>query len=355
MFPKNYVPTLSMRPSEMKGLEFLSGKIKDRMTPCVLLAPWVGTSPLKHAIERAERAFPNRDYFLDIDRDYQYTDSDNPAQKELNYLSDSSNWRGWVEFIKESDYILPCIQVKDRSETEIRQQIQAIRGLGRQYCIRIELNRFPDNFDEIVSAFTIADLADFIVILEGGWTENVISLSAWFEGLIAKGLQRIDADVPVIVSCTSMPKEFSRFSGVSPVHFHNRQLVRQLQQKSNRTVIYGDWGSTRPRESNEFARIPKDRIDYPLDDTWYIARNLNEEWDFKRAAQELIHSEKIWDGGLDTWGVEMIRRTATIGKEIGIDSSQKNATSRVNIHLHRQALYGQENINEMNFDDDWED
>ncbi|MCY4034869.1 MAG: hypothetical protein OXF24_05810 [Hyphomicrobiales bacterium] len=356
MFPKNYVPTLAMRPSEMKGLEFLSGKIKDRMTPCILLAPWVGTSSLKRAIERAEKAFPNRNYFLDIDRDYQYTNLDDPAQKELNYLSDPANWTEWIEFIKDSDHIFPCIQVKGKSEIEIRQQIEATQKLGRQYCMRIEINRFPDNFDKIVSAFTVAGSADFTVILEGGWTENVLSLSVWFDGLITGGLQRIDASIPVVVSCASIPKEFSRFSGISPVQFHNRQLVQQLQQKSNRSsIIYGDWGSTRPREGNDFARLPKDRIDYPLDDTWYIVRNLNEGWDFKRAAQELIHNKEIWDDDLDTLGVEMIRRTATIGKEIGIDSSQKNTTSRVNIHLHRQALYGQDDTHGMSFDDDWED
>lgn len=355
MFPQSYVPTLAIRSSEMKGLEFLPGKIKDRMTPCILLAPWSGASSLKRATERVEKAFPNRNYFLDIDRDYQYTNPDDPAQKKLNCLSNPENWTKWIEFIKESKHILPCIQLGGKNKTEIRRQIEATQDLERRYCMRIELSRLPGNFGEIVSAFTFSDSANFTIILEGGWTENVLSLSARFEGLITRELQKINLEVPVVVSCTSIPKGFSRFNGINSVQFHNRNLVQQLQQKSNRSVIYGDWGSTRPRESNDFARFPNDRIDYPLDDAWYILRNLNEGWDFKKAAQELVRNKEIWDDDLDALGVEMIRRTATISKEIGIDSPQKNITSRVNIHLHRQALHGQDNIHKINLDDDWKD
>ena len=116
MFPKNYVPTLAIRPSEMKGLEFLPGKIKDQITPCILLAPWAGISPLNRAIKRVERAFPGRNYFLDIDRNYQYSNLEGQAQQELLCLSDSANWTKWIEFIKKNEHVFPCIQFKHRNE-----------------------------------------------------------------------------------------------------------------------------------------------------------------------------------------------------------------------------------------------
>ena len=132
--------------------------------------------------------------------------------------------------------------------------------------------------------------------------------------------------------------------------------MRQIQKKSNRpTIIYGDWGSTRPREESSQARRPSDRIDYPADDMWYVVRNPNEKWNFKKAAHELVHNSKVWDVNSDTWGAEMIRRTANFDSEIGIDTPQKNLATRINIHLHRQALYGQSGLHEEVFKDEWED
>ena len=61
----SYVPTLALRASEMNGLEKLFGPTKDRIQPLFLLAPWVKSNSLGKAIERIEKAFTNRPYFLD--------------------------------------------------------------------------------------------------------------------------------------------------------------------------------------------------------------------------------------------------------------------------------------------------
>ena len=353
---KSYVPTLAIRASEMNGLEFLPGATKDKMMPCILLAPWANSNILDRAIERVERAFPSRNYFLDIDRDYQFTNSESGPQQELARLLEPDNaFANWVAFVERHERVRPCIQSHGQREAEIRQQIEVFQKLGRSYCMRIVRDRFPGNIEEIVSAFAAGGAADFAVILEGGWTRDPLSLNVWFEGVIAKSLQTIDANVPVILSCTSMPKMFSAFSGVTLVPFANRQLVDQISRNSNRaSVIYGDWGSTRPREHRSFANRPFDRIDYPTDGAWYIARNKDDEWDFKSAAKELIQNSGVWNGNLGIWGEEMIYQT-TINEEIGINTPQKNIAARVNIHLHRQAFHGQAGLDTMNFDENWED
>ena len=361
---QNYVPTLAIRVGEMNGLELLPGKSKTKMTPCFLLAPWVGAGTLERAIERVEKAFPKQHYFLDMDRDYQITNPDKPAQQEWNQLRNPANWKKWIEFIKKHEWIWPCVQFHGQSEKEIREQIVAIQELGRQYCMRIERSRFPDNLDEVISAFTsggppgyeVGSPADFLIILEGGWRNDPFELSSWFERLMSEELQKIDANVPVVLSCTSICKTFFQFNGISKVPIQHRQLVQSIGQKSNRArVIYGDWGSTRPREMDMYARRPFDRIDYPTEDAWYIVRNQNDGWDFNKAAKELIRSE-AWNGKLNIWGEEMIRRTV-INKAIGIDTFQKNIAARVNIHLHRQAFYGEpeSDLATMDLDDDWED
>ena len=353
---KRYVPTLAIRASEMNGLELLPGATKDRMTPCILLAPWANSNTLGRAIDRAERAFPNRNYFLDIDRDYPFTNLESQPQLQLARQMEPDNaFSNWVEFVRNHERVLPCVQSRGLSEAEIRQQIAAIQSLGRPYCMRIVRDRFPSNIEEIVSAFAAGGAADFAVILEGGWTRDPLSLAVWFEGVIAESLHAIDANVPLILSCTSMPKMFSAFSGITPVPFNNRQLVDQISRRSNRArIIYGDWGSTRPREVSGFTNRPLDRIDYPTDSTWYIARNKDEKWNFERAAEKLIKNSGVWNGNLGIWGEEMIYQT-TINEEIGIDTPQKNVAARVNIHLHRQAFFGQAGLDGMNFDEDWED
>ncbi len=354
---KSYVPTLAVRASEMNGLEFLPGATKDLMIPCFLLAPWANSNSLGRTITRIQRGFPNRPYFLDIDRDYQFTNLESETQRTLAQLMDPADCFGkWIAFVREHERVWPCIQSRGQSEAEIRTQIEAFQVLERPYCMRIVRDRFPENIEDIVDAFAAGGAADFAIILEGGWTRDPLSLAVWFDGVIAGSLQAIDATVPIVLSCTSIPKMFTSFSADEPttVPFNNRQLLDQVARNSNRArIIYGDWGSTRPREIGGFANRPLDRVDYPTERTWHIARNKEDEWDFRDAALATVNSPE-WDGNLGIWGEEMIQNTA-INEELGIDTPQKNVAARVNIHMHRQAFYGRPPIDPIAFDEDWED
>lgn len=354
---KTYVPTLAIRASEMNALEFLPGATKDRMTPCVLLAPWANSSTLQKALDRVEKSFRHRSYFLDIDRDYEFTNMESPPQQELRALLDPADAFGnWCKFVIEHEWVWPCVQTRGQSESELRTQIERFQAAGRAYCMRIFMSRVPSNITDVVAAFAASGAADYAIILEGGWTRDALSLAVWFDGLIGGHLQAIDANVPIVLSCTSMPKLFADYDGgVSRVPFSNRQLLDQIRRRrSNRaSIIYGDWGSTRPREPTSFALRPLDRVDYPSDDLWCIARNKEDDWDFRRAAQAIIGSPE-WDGNLEIWGEEMIENTA-ISPSLGIDTPQKNVAARVNIHLHRQAFYGTVNLSGLNLDEDWED
>lgn len=354
---KGYVPTLAIRASEMNGLQFLPGATKERMTPCILLAPWANSSSLEKSIERVEKAFRGQHYFLDLDRDYEFTNLENATQQELVGLLDPANaFENWCQFVAEHDWVWPCIQTRGQTESEIKTQIERYQEAGRAYCLRIFLNRLPSNLGDVVNALAASGVADYAIVLEGGWTTDPLSLAAAFDGLIGGQLQQIDATVPIVLSCTSMPKMFSDYDGgVSRVPFTNRNLVDQIRQRrANRArIIYGDWGSTRPREPSGFASRPLDRVDYPTDMTWCIARNKGDEWDFQRAAQAIVASPE-WDGDLGIWGEEMIENT-TINEELGIDTPQKNVAARVNIHLHRQAFFGTGDLGGMNLDEDWQD
>jgi hypothetical protein len=348
-----YVPTLAIRASEMNGLEYLPGLTKDRLMPVFLLAPWANARTLTRAMERLERAFPRRHYFLDVDRDYYPPNPDGPAQSEwLALRNPADRFDAWWQFWTDFPNAIPCLQHEGQGKEEIRLQIGDIQSQGREFAVRIELNRRPRNIGIIVEALQEVGTADYTVILEGGWTANPTLLYAQFHGLISGVLAPLDGRIPIVVSCTSMPKEYHEMSGVSRIPFTNHNLLRQLRASTNRDVIlYGDWGSTKPREDG-FGRTPLPRIDFPTSESWLIARNREAGWSYTDAANAIVERDD-WTGNLGIWGEQMIELT-TQNELFGIDTPQKNVAARVNIHLHLQALYGQPTTG-INLDEPWVD
>jgi hypothetical protein len=349
-----YVPTLAIRASEMNGLEFLPARSKDSMLPCFLLAPWSSARSLERAMERLERAYSHRPYFLDVDRDYFPSNPDNPAQTEWLGLRDPSDrYDNWWQFWTDYPNAIPCLQLEGQTPEEIRLQIGDVQSQGREFCVRIELQRRPRNISQIVDVLQDVGTADYSVILEGGWVTDPLSMYVQFHALITGVLAPLDGRIPIVASCTSMPKGYHELpGGVSEIPFSNRNLVAQLQQNSNRDlIIYGDWGSTRPREDG-FGRTPLPRIDYPASNSWFIARDKDQDWDFEDAAAAIVASA-TWDGDLGIWGEQLIQQTAE-GQKFAIDTAPKNVACRVNIHLHRQALFGQD-IGGIDLDEPWVD
>lgn len=355
MPPKNgdYIPTLAIRPSEMNGLEYLPGLSKDRMVPIILLAPWSSARSLERAMERVEKALPHRHFFLDVDRDYLPTNPDNPAQAEWLELRDPSNrFEAWRNFWISYPVVLPCLQLDGQSEEEIRGQIGDIQEQEREFCLRIELQRMSQNLHVAIDALVDVGTADFTVVIEGGWVRDPLTMYAQAHGLITGVLAGLDGRVPIAVSCTSIPRGFQEIEGLEETPFSNHELLNQIRRGTNReTILYGDWGSTKPRD-DAFGRTPLPRIDYPTDDAWHIARNREEDWGYQRAAREIVGSA-AWDGNLGIWGEELIEGTA-VNPAFAIDTPQKNVAARVNIHLHRQALYGND-ISGIDLDEDWVD
>ena len=349
-----YIPTLSVRSSEMNGIQYLPSISKDRMVPVFLLAPWRNSGSLGKTIERIELAFPNRQFFLDFDRDYRPNNPDpSPAQVEwIRLRNPSDEFQAWREFWIDHPMVMPCLQIDRQGNRKIKDQIEFIQDHERQFCLRLELDRIPKNIQSTVDALAETGTADFMVVIEGGWVEDPLTMYARAHGLITNTLGNLDGRVPIAVSCTSMRKSFSDIEGVVETSFSNHQLLGRLIRDTNKEILlYGDWGSTRPRD-NDFGRRPFPRIDYATDESWHFARNKERDWDYRRAAMAIVSSD-AWDGRLGIWGEEMIQNTAG-NPAFAIDTPQKNVAARVNIHLHRQALHG-EDISGMDLDEDWAD
>lgn len=352
----NYVPTLAIRQSEMNGLERLPGATKDRIQPTFLLAPWVGSSELMKAIDRIRKAFPHRPFFLDIDQDYLPAHEPTPAQAQWLELRDpANNFSNWLGFVSAVPDASPCIQFADQSAFQIAAQVTAYQEMEKSFALRIELSRMPENIDDVIAGINSVGSADYAVIIEAGWLSNSQPAQFAVVNLIRNTFSSIDAQVPIVVSYTSMPKGYEKIQGSKQIDFDNRQVLNQIRQLTNRQrLTYGDWGSTRPREAGIKRKGPP-RIDIALRDSWVCTRNPAEAWGFAEAAEAIIDSD-YWAEieGLNVWGEFMIRQTKT-DPEIGINSAQKNIAARVNLHLHTQAFYDRHDLIGMNLDEPWED
>ncbi len=376
----NYVPTLGIRPSEMNALEYSLGATKNNLKPCALLAPWGVSNSLENSIKRFEKAYPKEPYFLDIDRIYSPKNEDKPSPKDINkflqteggyknwidkvyppkyldrpaqktmksLLDPKNGYENWINFIGNHQKVHPCIQCEEQDVHQIQQQIKAVKELKRPYCLRIDVQKHYPNMKDIIAAF--AKEENYTIILEGGLVSDILTLTDKFSGFISTQLNTLNQSVPIVISYTSFPTGFVTISGIQPTIFENRLLVETLRNKILNRIVYGDWGSARPRDNRSGGNrepIPA-RIDYPTKEAWYIARNKEAGWNYQMAAKEIVKIPD-WHGSLGIWGEDMIKRTVQ-NQSLGIDTPRKNVASRINIHLHRQAFYLKNDFDLTNID-----
>ncbi len=100
-----------------------------------------------------------------------------------------------------------------------------IQAQGREFCLRIELQRMPRNLHAAIDALVDVGTADFSVVIEGGWVRDSLMLYAQALGLITGVLANLDARVPITISCTSMPKGFQEIEGLDETPFSNHELL----------------------------------------------------------------------------------------------------------------------------------
>lgn len=342
---QEYLVTLGIRPAELSGLKELPGSTKDKLTPLVLLAPWLATTPLSRAIDKFEEAYPTRPYFIDIDTYYRVNDKPNKAKELWTRLAQKpADLDAWWDLLSGYPHANPCLLMAERPIESAREQIKWARENNRAFCIRMNLaegfgSGTPEWMGTLVSELANEGANDYAVVFEFGWVSDPLLLAAFASNYTKPFIAEIPQEVAVAVSCTSFPKDFTPFDGIVAWSFTNRDLIAQVRKTTNHPkIIFADWGTTKPR-SYGHASAPKNRIDYPSDALWLIARDKDDQLAFQAAAQRIIESPH-WSGNLGLWGEQLIEGTAA-GQPFAIDTMPKMYAARINIHLHRQAFFGQ--------------
>lgn len=340
----DYLVTLCIRRAELSGLKELPGSTKDRLTPVILVAPWLATTPLSKALDKFEDAYPNRPYFVDVDSYYQPGDALNDAKEAwVKIAGNPANLEVWHDLLLPYPNANPCLLMAGTTLESSRSQINWSRANNRSFCLRLNLATsvgagIPSWIPSLVAELSAEGAVDYAVILDFGLVENALEIAPLAVGYIKSFFGNIRPEIPVAVCCTTFPTDFTAFDGVTEFGFSNRDLFAQVRRATNHPrVIYGDWGSTKPRTYGH-ASAPKNRIDYPTDTGWIISRDQAASISFQTAAKRVTSSSK-WTGGLGVWGEQLIAGAAA-GQTFAIDSMPKMYSARINIHLHRQAFYG---------------
>lgn len=357
----SYIATLGIRPAEMKALEELPGKTKARLTPLVLLAPWSGTSPLERALDRVEKAYPKRSYFVDLDWYYKVEDPLSEAKKQWNEIRyGSSRLNTWWSVLKGYPYACPCLLIDNMSIDDVRRQINWARENSREFCIKIGLDTrtgsgIPLWMDQLLVELEEEGTGDYTVLFEFGFVHKDFQIPDNLFEQILEIFRRVPYSVPVAVSFTSFPNSFKDYDDIEECTFNNRDVMIRISQRTNHpAMIYCDWASTRPRNDGERFGNPKNRIDYPIDRSWIIARDEKQNGEFRDLARRIVQSD-YWDDDLGIWGAELIKSCAS-GSVSAITANYHVRVARINIHLHRQAFFGHlprpEELDEKWKDDD---
>lgn len=337
----------------MNALQNLSGSDKNLLTPLILLTPWANSNKLSNSIDRVDKANDSRPFFLSLDWGYRIPETSRPSITQFQNLRNPLNcFESWSDFVSEITNVIPIVQHSEQSIGEIRQQVQSLSDLGRGIGFRIVRDGVGIATDELFSALGSVEPSDTVIFVDTGWSRDLNTLETWLVSMVRTILD-IDENFVIIPTSGDFPIDFTRYTGIGSEPIGARNMFDSVRRRHNdATLIFGDYGSTRPRRYDQIASTPLPRIDYPRRQYWHIARNKVEEWDFPEAARAIMNHSS-WEKNDRAWGTLMIQNTAA-ERDDGIATPPQAASTRINLHLHVQANFSTA-VDQLELDDDWED
>ena len=221
-------------------------------------------------------------------------------------------------------------------------QVRHVEALDRGVVVRIEHGVVTNPILLVDKA--LARFQDVSFFVDAGWSSDILGREMWASGIVER-VARERPEIELVVSGSSFPMSFADIGdrGINVVE--ERRLYANLVRRHNSaTLIYGDWGSTRPpSDPVPMRNIP--RIDLPTQSQWISFRrdrDLPDDEDYTDIAQRVV-TDPEWPANLDIWGTYTIEWTAS-GEPGAIRSPATAAAARINIHLHRQAYFGSDDV-----------
>lgn len=335
-----YCPALHARVAEIKALAQLPAATKDRLFPLIIARPWPNAKHLIRTWEKIGEAIGNRRFALDLDRTKHNSGGKLAAASEFDELFVSRNgFANYYETVSGITEAIPILRINGGEATQFEAQARHVDDLDRGLVVRIEYGAVTNPLalvDQVLGRFQ-----DVSFCVDAGWSRDILGREAWASSIVER-ISRDHSEIEVVISGSSFPDSFSGIGDRGIIPVEERYLYNNLVRRHNSaTLIYGDWGSTRPPSTEQVPMRNIPRIDLPTPSQWVSFRRdkeLDDEEDYTDIAQRVV-ADVDWPTGLDIWGTYTIEWTAN-GEPGAIRSPGTAAAARINIHLHRQAFFG---------------
>lgn len=339
-----YCPALHARVAEIKALAQLPAATKDRLFPLIVCRPWPNAKHLIRTWEKIGEAMGNRRFALDLDRTKRNSSGKLAAATEFDELFVSRNgFANYYDAVGSIAEAIPVLRVSGGEAAQFNAQAGHVDMLDRGLVVRIEYGVVTNPIalvEQVLGRFQ--DVSFFVDV---GWSNDILGRESWASGIVER-IARDQPDIEVVVSGSSFPDSFSDIGARGVIPVGERYLYNNLVRRHNSaTLIYGDWGSTRPPSTQQMPMKNIPRIDLPEPSQWVSFRRdkeLDDEEDYTDIAQRVV-ADADWPADLNIWGTYTIEWTAS-GEPGAIRSPATAAAARINIHLHRQAFFGANDI-----------
>lgn len=347
-----YLPLLSVRPAEMRALEELPGQDKDLLFPYMALRPWTTAYHLDSAVSRIEEAYGNRPLIMDLDEDAIPKGARRPVHDELDELRSPANgYANWAGFIESRQNLVPVVQLAEPSQ--IQKQMERLASLGRGVVLRVPTAAFGQVVNLVNIAKQYLDETDLCVVLDfERESRELLTRMAVTAGMIGS-IRSVVEGCFVATSASSFPENFT---GRAAQDIYERQFFNGVVGAvGTGRLIYSDRGSARAGRQTGGGGAPAPRVDNAIATRWKFFR---EEDDGDRAAayqEAAIRAidDSDWNTEIRVWGTQMVERTA-VGEPNAISSPLSSTAARINMHLHQQTHFDDEN-GLLQTDEDWSD
>ncbi|MFY2764643.1 beta family protein [Arenimonas sp. MALMAid1274] len=357
MGANRYLPVIDLRPAEMFALQELPEKDKEQLRPLIGLRRWSASHELSKSVDRITKAFGTRACFLEMgEEDPVESGQERPVHSQLKDLRSPENgFQNWHDFFLEERHahFTPGLQTGG-SPAEFELQIERLISIGRGLIVRIDK---PTSLvvgalcSLIAAKVKLAENVTLVLdfgkkseqfLLEEGSVKSLVSLA-----------RTLCPRADIAVCASSFPDSFT---SITSQRIFERVLFERLA-KHDRAIIYSDRGSARAERQQGGGGLPAPRIDYAKKDSWSFFRQSSPLatpfLGYQSQSIDLIQSE-TWEPKLKLWGAQMIEKTAAGDEEGGISSPNRSTAVRINLHLHRQ-LYFNDEESFLDTDEDWVD
>lgn len=338
-----YCPTLYARVAEIKALAQLPAATKDRLFPIIIARPWPNAKHLVRTWEKIGEALGNRRFALDLDRTRRNSGGKLAAAAEFDDLFVSRNgFENYYETLSTINEAIPVLRISGGEAQHFDAQARHLEKLDRGLVVRIEYANVTNPIALVGQVLNRFQDVSFFV--DAGWSRDILGREAW-AATIVECIARTHPETEIVISGSSFPNSFSDIADRGIIRVEERHLYNNLVRRHNAaTLIYGDWGSTRPpSDPVPMKNVP--RIDLPTQNQWISFRRdgeLDDEESYIDIAKRVI-ADPDWPADLNIWGTYTIEWTAK-GEPGSIRSPATAAAARINIHLHRQAFFGANDV-----------